>query len=141
MVLDSISLPPILIVDDEKGVRNIVRDWLTSAGYPVLEAQDGKTALQIITRRSQHIGLLITDVIMPQMNGRELADRVSSIRPHLRVLFISAYTSDLLVGLGMCPEGVDCLRKPFDKDKLLGHVRRILTVSCTWRELTSRAAA
>lgn len=140
MVPDSIPLPTILLVDDEKAVRDIVQGWLASAGYPVLEAQDGKTALQLITQRSLHIGLLITDVIMPQMNGRELANRVSSIRPHLRVLFISAYTADILRGLGLCPEGVDWLRKPFDKEKLLGQVRRILTVSRTWRELTAHAA-
>jgi CheY-like chemotaxis protein len=141
MVSDSNSLPPILIVDDEKPVRDIVRDWLLSAGYPVLEAQDGKTALQLVTQRSLRIGLLITDVIMPYMNGRELADRVSVIRPQLRVLFITAYSAEILMGLGLCPEGVDLLRKPFDKAKLIGQVNRILTVSRTWRELNSARAA
>jgi CheY-like chemotaxis protein len=102
MISDSNSLPPILIVDDEKPVRDIVRDWLLSAGYPVLEAQDGKTALQLVTQRSLRIGLLITDVIMPYMNGRELADRVSVIRPQLRVLFITAYSAEILMGLGLC---------------------------------------
>jgi two-component system cell cycle sensor histidine kinase/response regulator CckA len=140
MVSESTSLPTILIVDDEKPVRDIVRAWLASAGYPVLEAQDGKTALQLITQRSLQIGLLVTDVIMPQMNGRELADRVSWIRPHLRVLFISAYSSDILIGLGLCPDGVDLLRKPFDKAKLIGQVQRILTVSRTWRELNAKSA-
>ena len=105
----------------------------------MLEAEDGKTALQLITQRSLRIGLLITDVIMPRMNGRELADRVSLVRPELRVLFISAYTSEILVGLGLCPGGVDLLRKPFDRARLLGQVRRILTVSRTWRELTAPA--
>jgi CheY-like chemotaxis protein len=141
MISDSNSLPPILIVDDEKPVRDIVRDWLLSAGYPVLEAQDGKTALQLVTQRSLRIGLLITDVIMPYMNGRELADRVSVIRPQLRVLFITAYSAEILMGLGLCPEGVDLLRKPFDKAKLIGQVNRILTVSRTWRELNSARAA
>jgi two-component system cell cycle sensor histidine kinase/response regulator CckA len=140
MVPDSIALPSILIVDDEKVVRDLLREWLVSEGYPVLEAEDGKTALQLITQRSLRIGLLITDVIMPQMNGRELANRVSSIRPRLRVLFISAYASEVLTGLGLCPEGVDLLRKPFDKTKLIGQVRRILTVSRTWRDLTARSA-
>jgi CheY-like chemotaxis protein len=140
MIAEIAPLPPILIVDDEKAIRDIVRDWLLSAGYPVLEAEDGKTALRLVTQRNLRIGLLITDVIMPQMNGRELADRVSWIRPDLRVLFISAYTSDVLMGLGLCPSGVDLLRKPFDKAKLNGQVRRILTVSRTWRELTARVA-
>jgi FixJ family two-component response regulator len=107
----------------------------------VLEAQDGKTALQLVTQRSLRIGLLITDVIMPYMNGRELADRVSVIRPQLRVLFITAYSAEILMGLGLCPEGVDLLRKPFDKAKLIGQVNRILTVSRTWRELNSARAA
>jgi CheY-like chemotaxis protein len=143
MAIESHPLPraPILIVDDEKPVRDIVREWLVSAGYPVLEAQDGRSALDLITQKSLRIGLLITDVIMPQMNGRALADRVSVIRPELRVLFISAYAADILIGLGLCPEGIDLLRKPFDKAKLLGQVQRILTVSRTWRELSSRAAA
>jgi two-component system cell cycle sensor histidine kinase/response regulator CckA len=140
MLLDRSSLPPILIVDDEKVVRDIVRDWLVSAGYPVLEAHDGKTALQLVTQKNVQIGLLITDVIMPNMNGRELADRVSTIRPRLRVLFITAYSADILKGLGLCPDGVDLLRKPFDKNKLLGQVSRILTVSRTWRELISTRA-
>jgi two-component system cell cycle sensor histidine kinase/response regulator CckA len=141
MTFDPLPLPPILIVDDEKVVRDIVRDWLVSAGYPVLEAQDGKTALQLITQKNLQIGLLITDVIMPNMNGRELADRVSTIRPRLRVLFITAYSADILKGLGLCPDGVDLLRKPFDKNKLLVQVRRILTVSRTWRELINTRAA
>jgi CheY-like chemotaxis protein len=140
MVSDTAPLSPILIVDDEKPVRDIVRDWLSAFGYPVLEAQDGKTALQLVTQRSLRIDLLITDVIMPRMNGRELADRVSWIRPELRVLFISAYSSDVLMGLGLCPGGVDLLRKPFDQAKLVGQVRRILTVSRTWREMTARAS-
>lgn len=140
MIVDGNPLPPILIVDDEKVVRDIVRDWLVSAGYPVLEAHDGKTALQLVTQRSLQIGLLITDVIMPNMNGRELADRVSTIRPRLRVLFITAYSADILKGLGLCPDGVDLLRKPFDKDKLLAQVRRILTVSRPWRELVGTRA-
>jgi two-component system cell cycle sensor histidine kinase/response regulator CckA len=141
MLVSPNPIPPILIVDDEKVVRDIVRDWLVSAGYPVLEAQDGKTALQLVTQKSLQIGLLITDVIMPNMNGRELADRVSTIRPRLRVLFITAYSADILKGLGLCPDGVDLLRKPFDKDKLLVQVRRILTVSRTWRELIGTRAA
>ena len=140
MVPDSIPLPTILIVDDETAVRDIVREWLLSAEYPVLEAHDGRSALQIVTQKGLRIDLLITDVIMPKMNGRELADRVSLIRPELRVLFISAYASDVLTGLGLCPSGVDLLRKPFSKAQLIGQVRRILTVSRTWRDLTARAA-
>jgi len=141
MISDFLPRAPILIVDDEKPVRDIVRDWLVSAGFPVLEAQNGRSALELITQKNLRIGLLITDVIMPQMNGRTLADRVSMIRPDLRVLFISAYAADILMDLGLCPGGIDLLRKPFDKGQLLGQVQRILTVSRTWRELSSRAKA
>jgi two-component system cell cycle sensor histidine kinase/response regulator CckA len=140
MAFESHSRAPILIVDDERPVRDLVRDWLVSAGYPVLEAQNGRSALELVTQKNLRIGLLVTDVIMPQMNGRSLADRVSVIRPDLRVLFISAYSANILAGLGLCPEGIDLLRKPFDKAQLLGQVQRILTVSRTWRELSSRAA-
>src|SRR4051812_11871347 len=97
MAFDSLPRVPILIVDDEKPVRDIVREWLISAGYPVLEAQDGRSALELISQKNLRIGLLVTDVIMPKMNGRNLADKVSIIRPELRVLFISAYASDVLI--------------------------------------------
>jgi YesN/AraC family two-component response regulator len=106
----------------------------------VLDAPGGREALQLILDRGAPIGLLITDVLMPYMNGRELASRVSAIRPDLRVLFISAYSSDILVGLGLGPTGVEFLRKPFKHNEIPDRVRKLLAAGPTWRQLNSQAA-
>jgi CheY-like chemotaxis protein len=133
------SLPPILVVDDEKVVRTLIRHQLEAIGYPVLDASGGREALQLIQDKNTPIELLITDVLMPYMNGRELATRASLIRPDLRVLFISAYSSNLLIDLGVAPSGADFLRKPFRHGELPERVRRLLDTGRTWRQLNTKA--
>ncbi len=132
--------PAILIVDDEKVVRTMLRIQLEEAGYPVLDAPGGREAIQMILDQGAPIGLLVTDVLMPYMNGRELATRVSIIRPDLKVLFISAYSADILAGLGLGPIGVDFVRKPFRHGEIEARVRRLLAQGPTWRQLVSRVA-
>jgi CheY-like chemotaxis protein len=132
--------PVILIVDDEKVVRDLVSAQLSTAGYEVITAPGGREALRHITDHQVRIDLLITDVLMPFMNGRELATRVSVIRPRLRVLFISAYSADILSGYDLCPDGVDFVRKPFRTGEIATRVERILKSAPTWREIISRAA-
>lgn len=134
------SLPTILIVDDEKVVRDMLRIQLEAAGFPVLDAAGGREAIQLILDRGAPIGLLITDVLMPFMNGRELATRVSIIRPDLKVLFISAYSADILAGLGLGPIGVDFARKPFRHGEIPARARKLLAQGPTWRQLVTRAA-
>ena len=132
--------PTILVVDDEKVVRGLIRVQLEAAGYPVLEAAGGREALQLILDQGAPIGLLITDVLMPFMNGRELATRVSVIRPDLKVLFISAYSADILSGFGLGPPGVEVLRKPFKHGELPQRVGKLLSAGRTWRQLNAQAA-
>jgi two-component system, cell cycle sensor histidine kinase and response regulator CckA len=134
------TFPTILVVDDERVVRDMIRRQLENAGYPVLDAPGGKEAIQMILDRGAPIGLLITDVLMPFMNGRELATRVSIIRPDLRVLFISAYSADILSSFGLGPPGVDFLRKPFRHGELPDKVRKLLAIGPTWRQLVSQVA-
>jgi len=133
------SLSPILVVDDEKVVRTLVRLQLEEAGYPVLEAPDGREAIKLILDRSTPIELLITDVLMPYMNGRELATRASIIRPDIRVLFISAYSANLLIDLGVAPTGADFLRKPFQHGELAERVKKLLATGRTWRQVNSKS--
>ncbi|MBW8886451.1 MAG: response regulator [Fibrobacteres bacterium] len=132
------SLPPILVVDDEKVVRTLIRLQLEEAGYPVLEAPGGREAIQLILDRNTPIELLVTDVLMPFMNGRELATRASIIRPDIRVLFISAYSANLLIDLGVAPTGADFLRKPFKTGELTDRVKKLLAVGRTWRQVTAK---
>lgn len=133
------SLPPILVVDDEKVIRTLIRLQLEDAGYPVLEASGGREAIQVILDRSTPIELMITDVLMPYMNGRELATRASLIRPDIRVLFISAYSSNLLIDLGVAPTGADFLRKPFKTGELTDRVKKLMATGPTWRQVNSKA--
>jgi CheY-like chemotaxis protein len=132
--------PTILVVDDEKVVRLLIRRQLEFAGYPVLDAAGGREAIQLILDQSAPIGLLITDVLMPFMNGRDLATRVSAIRPELKVLFISAYSADILSGFGLWPPGVEFLRKPFKHGEIAQRVGKLLSGGRTWRQLTTQAA-
>src|SRR5690349_9775770 len=88
----------ILVVDDEESIRDLTRRILTRGGYEVIAASGGEEALSLITDESEQVDLLLTDVIMPRMSGKELAERFSSLRAGARVLYMSAY-SDRLIGL------------------------------------------
>lgn len=132
--------PTILVVDDERSVRDLLRSILEEAGYHVLDASDGKEALKFFAIPTTKIDLLLTDVIMPNMNGRELANRISAFWPDVRVLFISAYAAEVLVSHNLAPDGADFIKKPFRKKELLENVTRIMSVSFAWKELISRQA-
>jgi len=138
MTDDPQRISPILVVDDEQVVRTLVHRQLEAAGYSVLEAPGGREAIQLILDRGNSIELLITDVLMPYMNGRELATRASIIRPDIRVLFISAYSANLLVDLGVAPNGAEFLRKPFKHGELADRVKSLLATGRTWRQLISK---
>jgi PAS domain S-box-containing protein len=116
----------VLIAEDNPDVRQRVKDWLTGAGYTTLEAIDGVHALELLN--DQQIHLLITDVLMPKMNGRDLALRILDLRPTAQVLFISGYPTDIITDRGgVLIEGVHFLSKPFDRNELLHSVNQILT--------------
>ncbi len=102
----------ILIVEDDEVVRLMTVEILTSLGYPVLEAADGEEALQTCKRYHGRINLLLTDVVMPKMNGSELARQVVKLRPDIRVVFMSGYTDDAVVRHGILQDDVQFLQKP-----------------------------
>jgi two-component system cell cycle sensor histidine kinase/response regulator CckA len=116
----------ILLVEDNPTVRVIAREVLQRQGYHVLEALDSEGALEITEKHEGEIALLLTDVIMPQMSGRELADRFARLRPEARVLFVSGYTDDAIVHHGVLEREMHFLQKPFTGDALLRKVREVL---------------
>ena len=122
------SLETILVVEDEAGIRALVRKILRRQGYVVLEASNGDDALKICAGHKGKIDLLVTDVMMPRMSGRELADRLTALRPELRVLYVSGYTDDAMLSSGSFPTGTAFLQKPFTLGSLLGKVREVLDV-------------
>jgi two-component system, cell cycle sensor histidine kinase and response regulator CckA len=116
----------ILLAEDASGVRAVAQEILKRLGYTVLVATDGHAALQLARARTDTIHLLVTDVIMPEMSGRQLADRLKEQRPGLKVLFVSGYTDDAIVRHGMLEPGIAFLQKPFTPQTLARKVREVL---------------
>jgi CheY-like chemotaxis protein len=115
----------VLIVDDEQGVRNIVRRLLERGGYRVIEAADGAAALTIIERSEVHIDLLLTDMVMPGMHGRELIARFRAKRPGLPVISMSGFTGEMTQTRDTSPELAAVLTKPFSSDALFRAVSAV----------------
>lgn len=116
----------LLLVEDEEQVRNIVKLILKGQGYDVLAAANGEEALKIAAQHDSEIHLVITDVVMPQMSGPELADRLATIRPHSRVLYMSGYTDDAIVRHGLLDAKLNFIHKPFDAATAARKVREVL---------------
>jgi PAS domain S-box-containing protein len=121
----------ILVVEDEANLRYLARQYLEKQGYRVIEAADGAVAMQIAVAHEGVIHLLLTDVIMPGMNGRELAQRISEIRPNVKVLYMSGYTENVVGHNGTLEAGVRLLQKPFNLRDLKSVVREVLDTSLT----------
>jgi CheY-like chemotaxis protein len=119
----------IVVVEDEQSVRDLAARILQSKGYRVVTAENGRKALDLIAKYPERIDLLLTDVVMPAMNGRELADRVAILRPGIRVLYMSGYPGDAIMKHGVLAEGIAFLEKPFTPDVLLNKVRAVLDAS------------
>jgi two-component system, cell cycle sensor histidine kinase and response regulator CckA len=118
----------ILLVEDEKGVRELAREYLTSSGYTVIEAEDGHTALELAAMHVGPIHLLLTDVVMPGISGRELAERVGQIRPGIKIIYMSGYTDQAVVHHGILDSDAILLQKPFTLMTLAGKLREMLAV-------------
>jgi len=125
----------ILLVEDEANLRYLAGQFLEKQGYRVVEAADGAAAMQIAVAHEGVIHLLLTDVIMPGMNGRELAQRISEIRPNVKVLYMSGYTENVIGHNGMLDAGVRLLQKPFNLRDLKAKVREVLDSSPIPREV------
>ena len=106
-------------------VRQLVKRALEGSGYTVIDAVDGQHALERC-RHGEHVDLVVTDVVMPRMSGRDLVDRLRADRPSLRVLFMSGYTDDAIVQHGVLESGVEFIQKPFAMRALTKKVREIL---------------
>ncbi len=126
----SVELPrgteTVLVVEDEPGVRAVILRILREQGYTVLEARHGLEALHLGTQPLAKIHLLLTDVVMPQVSGREVAENLTRIHPEIRVLYMSGYTDDAVVRYGILAEGTDFLQKPFTPSTLAYKVREVL---------------
>jgi len=116
----------VLVVEDEAPVRSVARQVLERHGYTVLEAPSAEAALDIATRYSGTIHLLLTDVVMPGLNGRELASRLATLRPDARVIFMSGYTDDAVTRHGVLEPGSTYVQKPFTPDAIARKVREVL---------------
>ncbi|WP_412743464.1 PAS domain S-box protein [Krasilnikovia sp. MM14-A1004] len=116
----------VLAVEDEPALRQVIRRVLTSAGYQILMADDGPAALALAERHVGPIDLLLTDVVMPHMLGKELAERLHKARPETAVLYMSGYAQPVLASQGTLDPDVTLLEKPFTKPQLLTAVRQIL---------------
>jgi CheY-like chemotaxis protein len=116
----------VLLVEDEGTVRSVAREVLQMVGYTVLEAASGEEALQRVEQHSGAIDLLVTDVVMPGMNGRELAARLMVNYPAAQVLYLSGYTDEAIAHHGVLQAGIELLHKPFTPDVLARRVREVL---------------
>lgn len=119
----------ILLVEDEPLVRGITCEALTEQGYRIVEAQDGMSALALADKHGDTIDLLLTDVVLPQISGRELSEQIRAKCPSIRVLFMSGYTEDAIVHHGVLEKGIEFLPKPFTPDNLIRKVQAVLEKS------------
>ena len=116
----------VLVVEDEAGVRSLIRLALESAGYAVLETEDPESALVACTNHDGPIHLLLTDVVMPNMSGPVVAEKVANLRPGIKVLFMSGYTDDAVVRRGVLNSNKPFIQKPFSPAELRQKIREVL---------------
>jgi two-component system, cell cycle sensor histidine kinase and response regulator CckA len=121
----------VLVVEDEESVRTMIARTLDAEGYQVREAGDGQEALALLEENAGAVDLIITDLAMPQLSGRELAERVGRSRPDLPVLFISGYTDDEMIRRGLIEPDQPFISKPFTPDTLAARVRALLDQAAT----------
>jgi CheY-like chemotaxis protein len=119
----------ILVVEDEAGVKQALQRILVADGYTVVTAANGAEALNLFVARKCEIDLLITDLVMPGMGGRELARQCSALRGALKVIYLSGYTRDSLLSQQTFEEGTEYIEKPFTRDAILEHIARVLRSS------------
>jgi CheY-like chemotaxis protein len=117
----------VLIVEDEVAILRLGQMMLESLGYHVLAAASTTEAIALAENHAGQIHLLITDVVMPEMNGRDLAARLQKLNPELRVLYMSGYTADVIADHGVLEDGVHFIQKPFSHQELAARVGEALS--------------
>jgi PAS domain S-box-containing protein len=117
----------VLVVEDEASVRSMVRRSLEAVGLTVVEAKNGREALEMVANRSERPKLVLTDVIMPELNGRELSEALAASQPGLPVLFMSGYTGEDVLARSLLPETAQFIQKPFAPEELVARVRTLLS--------------
>lgn len=132
--------PSLLIVEDDLATRDLARAVLEADGYVVFFAASARDAISAAAVPDRQIDILITDSIMAQMPGRELANRIASIKPSLKVLFASAYGAEVLTSHNLSPEGADCLRKPYTADQIRERVAKVMASGRQWRALVAKVS-
>jgi CheY-like chemotaxis protein len=116
----------VLLVEDEENVRRLLTLILRRYGYEVLEAASGHEALDIFNRRASEIHLVLTDMVMPNMTGRELGERLQELSPNTKIVYMSGYTDDVLQGTGALSPGMSFLAKPLRPEMLAARIREAL---------------
>lgn len=122
----------ILLVDDERNILGFLAEMLPLRGYNVLRAESAREALSVAADHPGPLDLLLADVVMPVMNGRDLAVRISRTRPETKVLFMSAYSDEIITSHGVVPAGVNLIRKPFRLDDLVRRIEEVLATGQPW---------
>jgi DNA-binding NtrC family response regulator len=114
------------VVEDDEAILNLSTMILKELGYTVLAAHTPLDAIRLVEEHPGILHLLLTDVVMPEMNGRELAEQIGAIRPNLKCLYMSGYTADVIAYRGILDEGLNFIQKPFRSDDLAAKVRQVL---------------
>jgi two-component system, cell cycle sensor histidine kinase and response regulator CckA len=121
----------ILVVEDDDAVRRMTLEFLKIRGYKVIEARSAAAAIEWVKSHDESIDLVLTDVVMPGMKGRELAERLAQLRAGTRVLYMSAHAEDDAINIGILSPGTAFIEKPFSPDQLAAKVREVLSRTCS----------
>jgi PAS domain S-box-containing protein len=116
----------ILIVEDDKQVRSLLKEILTNAGYNIIEAVDGDDAVEVFHKNKDNVHLFILDVIMPKKNGKEVYEEIKKVKSDMKVIFVSGYSADIIYKKGILEVGMNFISKPVSPDDLLTKVRNVL---------------
>ena len=116
----------ILVVEDDRDVRNMLTQMLLIHGYRTIEARDGEEAIRLYRGNKEEIDLIIIDVVMPKMNGKQVFEEITKMNPDARAIFVSGYTGDVVIDKGIESEKVDFLSKPLSASELFTKIREVL---------------